>query len=173
MELVLLQKEFDEKNISIETEEVFQHLKDFLFDDSKEYISSKLCSIYALEIDNYIRWYMSLSASVIRMQQKYLWCFIRWNLDDLEWVGFPIPWLLIWKLLIDKNLRWNWYWKKLLTFAIAKAFELSKTIWVRSIIVDANNNSVGFYKKSWFIDIEKKDQTTKMLFDLKELEDLN
>jgi flagellin-specific chaperone FliS len=55
MELVLLKKDFDENNIKIETEEIFQHLKDFLFEDSKEYISSKLCSIYALEIDNYIR----------------------------------------------------------------------------------------------------------------------
>ena len=48
MELVLLKKDFNKDNIRIETEEIFQHLKDFLFDESNDYISSKLCSIYAM-----------------------------------------------------------------------------------------------------------------------------
>jgi GNAT superfamily N-acetyltransferase len=143
-----------------------------LFEDSKEYISSKLCSIYALEIDNYIRWYISFSASVIKMQEKYFRCFLWWKVNDLEWVWFPIPWLLVWKLLIDKELRGNGYWKSLLNFAISTAYELSKTIWIRFIIVDANNNALGFYEKNWFIPIEKNSNNTKMLFDLKELDDL-
>lgn len=61
MELVLLKDDFDINKIKIETEKIFQHLKDFLINDSKEFISSKLCSIYAIIIDSFIRWFISLS----------------------------------------------------------------------------------------------------------------
>ena len=66
MELVLLKNDFNKDNIIIETEEIFQHLKDFLFDESDDYISSKLCSIYAIEIENNIRWYISFSSSTFK-----------------------------------------------------------------------------------------------------------
>ncbi|MDD2870744.1 MAG: hypothetical protein PHS49_02040 [Candidatus Gracilibacteria bacterium] len=61
MELVLLKDDFDINKIKIETEKIFQHLKDFLINDSKEFISSKLCSIYAIKIDSFIRGFISLS----------------------------------------------------------------------------------------------------------------
>ncbi len=169
MELVLLKKDFTKDNIIIETEEIFQHLKDFLFYESDDYISSKLCSIYAIEIENNIRWYISFSSSVLKMKPKY---FSLWKSKDLENVAFPIPAMLIWKLLIDINLRRNWYWWKLINFALTTAYELSKTIWIRFVIVDANNNAVWFYEKYWFISIDEKEKTTTMVFDLKEFDEL-
>ena len=167
--LAALKKDFNKDNIIIETEEIFQHLKDFLFDESDDYISSKLCSIYAIEIENNIRWYIFFSSSVLKMKPKY---FSLWKSNDLENVSFPIPAMLIWKLLIDTNLRWNWYWWKLINFALTTAYELSKTIWIRFVIVDANNNAVWFYEKYWFISIDEKEKTTTMVFDLKEFDEL-
>lgn len=171
MKLILLKNNFDVETIKIDTDEIFQHLKDFLFEDSKDYISAKLCSIYALEIENYIRWFISFSASMIKIKEKHFW-FLGRNSKDLEQVWFPIPGMLIWKLLIDNDLRWNGYGGKLMEFAISTAYELSKTIGIRFIIVDANNNAVWFYQKYGFIPIEPKEKTTTMLFDLKEFDDL-
>ena len=66
----------------------------------------------------------------------------------------------------------NWYWWKLINFALTTAYELSKTIWIRFVIVDANNNAVWFYEKYWFISIDEKEKTTTMVFDLKEFDEL-
>ena len=146
-------------------------MKDFLINESKDYISSKLCSIYAIEINNYIKWYISFSASMIKIKEKHF-SFLWKSIKDLEKVWFPIPAMLIWKLLIDKELRWKWYWWKLIDFALSTAYELSKTIWIRFIIVDSNNNTIWFYEKYWFIPIETKEKTTTMVFDLKDFDEL-
>lgn len=169
MNFVLLSKSFDTTLIKIETEEAFSHLKAFLFEKANEYISSKLCSIYSLEIDDNIRWYISLSAATIAITKG------RWY--DFWYYFFknhpPCPWILIGKLLIDIELRGQWYWTQLIEFAIYTASELSKTIWIRFIIVDANKTAVSFYEKHWFIVIEEGQQdgdTSKMVFDLKTLD---
>lgn len=159
----ILRKDFDIGLVELETEESFKHLKDFLFEDCKDFIQHKLCATYGFFIEEKLKGYISICTWVIKIQSY--WLFWK-ETDYLEWVRFPIPWILIWKLLIDKNSRWNWMGQKLVSYILAYAYEISNTIWARFIIVDANNTAIGFYEKQWFISIDSWKDTTKMVFDL-------
>lgn len=169
----LLHKDFNIDTIIIEVEESFIHLKDFLLNDAKKYITDKLCAVYGYyDNEKNMRGFISLSTSSIRIKEKHFSLF-SWNIDELEWISFPIPAILIGKLLVDTNLRWKKVWEELLLYTLAHCLEISKTIGVRFVIVDANNSSIWFYEKYWFISIEKpREKTTKMVFDIKLYEDL-
>jgi GNAT superfamily N-acetyltransferase len=93
--------------------------------------------------------------------------FGKLDIKDLEDIKIPIPWILIWKLLISEEYRWKNIWKDLLIALINKCYDLSKEMWVRFIIVDSHNDAVLFYKKYWFVEISDWGKTKKMVFDLK------
>lgn len=68
----LLRKDFSIEDIILEAEESFIHLKDFLLCDAKKYISDKLCAVYGYYDDEeYMRGFISLSTSAIRIQEKH------------------------------------------------------------------------------------------------------
>jgi len=164
MWIELLKKDFRKESINIKAWNNFSHLRDFLVNDSAKYIKSKLCSVYGYLDDEKIIWYISLSATNIKL--KWPW-FGKLDIKDLEDIQIPIPWILIWKLLISEEYRWKSIWKHLLIALINKCYDLSKEMWVRFIIVDSHNDAVLFYKKYWFIEISDSGKTKKMVFDLK------
>lgn len=171
MNIVLLKKDFDLKSVNIETEEVFQHLKDFLIEDWSEYIKHKLCSIYWYYKDEIMLWFITISTTSLRIREEHL-KWLEWKMNWLESIKFPIPWVLIWKLLVSSSIRWQWIWKDLILYVMSYCFELSRTIWIRFITVDSHRDTIDFYKKIWFVIVEEKKKTTLMVFDLNLFDDL-
>ena len=172
MNIKLLKKDFEIKSINIETEEVFQHLKDFLIEDAHNYIKHKLCSIYWYYKDEKMLWYITISTSTLKIRDKHLE-LLSWKMDWLEWISFPVPGVLIWKFLVNKDNQWEWIWKDLLLYIMWYCYELSKTIWIRFIIIDSNPKAVSYYEKFWFVTIESKKKSSYMVFDLNLYDDLD
>ena len=169
MEIKLLDENYDINSILITPWESFKHLKDFLIEDWKKYINSKLCTIYWVIENNNIIWYISISASILRLKE---WLFRKIKINDLEDISIPIPWILIWKLLLSQDFRWKWIWTELIMTIISYCYKISKSLWVRFIIVDSNLKSVWFYEKYWFIKISENWKTVKMVFDLKQFDNI-
>lgn len=164
-EICLLKNSIKETRVEIETDSSFLHLKDFLHEDADNYINEKIASVYWLYIDDVLRWYMSLSVSVCKVNDEY------WQNQIWDWESPRFPWLLIWRLLIDNKLKWRWYWRQFISLAVSIGHELSKLAWLRCLIVDANLEAKVFYEKMGFIEIAwtKNTETVKMILDLQGL----
>jgi GNAT superfamily N-acetyltransferase len=163
-EICLLKNPIKETRVEIETDSSFLHLRSFLFEDADNYIQEQIASVYWLYIDDELRWYMSLSVSVCKVDDEY------WQNKIWDWESPKFPWLLIGRLLIDGRLQWRWYGKKFVAIAVSIGNELSKLAWLRCLIVDANIDAIVFYEKMGFIEISwtKNKETVKMILDLKE-----
>lgn len=164
-EVCLLKNPIKETRVEIETDSGFLHLKDFLSEDADNYIQEQIASVYWLYIDDVLRGYMSLSVSVCKVDDEY------WQNKIWDWESPKFPWILIGRLLIDKKLTWQWHGRKFITLAVSIGNELSKLVWLRCLIVDANQEAVVFYEKMWFIEISwtRNAETVKMILDLQEL----
>lgn len=164
-EICLLKYPIKETRVDIDIDSSFLHLINFLHEDADNYIQEQIASVYWLYIDDVLRWYMSLSVAVCKVDDFY-W---MWTIGDETSPKFP--WLLVGKLLIDEKLRWKWYWKKFISLAISVGNELAKLVWLRCVIVDANIKALWFYEKIGFIEISwtRNEETVKMILDLKGL----
>ena len=164
-DIYLLKDSIKNTRVSIETKPCFNHLKEFLFEDADTYIQEQIASVYGLYIDDEVRWYMSLSVAVCKVEDFY-WQGQVWDPESPKFPG-----LLIGKLLIDDKLQWQWYGKKFISLSVSLGNELSKLVGIRCIIVDANLEAIEFYEKMGFIEIAwtKNKETTKMILDLKGL----
>lgn len=158
-----LETDFDKNLIDIDCDPKWGHLKSFLNESEvNDYIREKFSAVYWLFIDWYIRWYITLSVSTIKFStDDWMGWFARY-----DWP--PIPWLLIWKLLVDSKMERWWHGSNLIAYATSIAVELSKIVWMRFIIVDSHKDSVGFYEKKWFIKVEWtwNNDTIKMVLDI-------
>ncbi len=168
MIIKLLKPDFEKDNILIQPWNSFTHIKEFLVSDASQYIKSKLCSIFAYEKHDKIVGFISLSASSIKLKKNF---FDKIQISDLEDVKISIPCILIWRLLVCEKQRWQKIGEKLLLAMMSHCYDISKTIWVRFIVVDSHIDAVGFYEKYWFIEISEGNKTKKMVFDLKMYEE--
>lgn len=164
-EICLLKNPIKETRVDINTDSIFLHLIEFLDEDADNYIQEQIASVYWLYIDDILRWYMSLSVAVCKVDDEY------WQNQIWDWESPRFPWLLIGKLIIDEKLRWRWHWRKFISLSISIGNELAKLVWLRCIIVDANINALCFYEKMGFIEISwtRNEETVKMILDLKGL----
>jgi GNAT superfamily N-acetyltransferase len=104
---------------------------------------------------------------MLRLKESF---FNKIEINDLNDISIPIPWILIWKLLVSKEYRNKGYWNNLIIAIMSYCYDISQKIWIRFIIVDANKNAIWFYKKHWFIELSDNSETTKMVFDLKQFD---
>lgn len=164
-EICLFKNPIKETRVEIETDSSFLHLIEFLQEDADTYIQEQIASVYWLYIDDILRWYMTLSVAFCKVEDFY-WMGAVWDEKSPKFPG-----ILIGKLLIDDKLRWKWYGKQFISFAVSIGNELAKLVWIRCLIVDANIKARWFYEKMWFIEIygteNKEDETVKMILDLK------
>lgn len=171
MSISILKKDFDLNSIDIDTEDAFKHLKDFLTEDASQYIKHKLCSIYWYFLWEKIIWYITISTTSLKIRNEHLQSL--WKMPDwLDGITFPIPCILIWKLLVSNSNQNKWIGSELMYYIMAYCFELSRSVWIRFIYVDSNKKSVWFYERFGFIPIETKHRSVSMVFDLNLYEDL-
>lgn len=164
-EICLLKNPIKETRVDINTDSIFLHFIEFLEEDADNYIQEQIASVYWLYIDDILRWYMSLSVAVCKVDDEY------WQNQIWDWESPRFPWLLIGKLIIDEKLRWRWHWRKFISLSISIGNELAKLVWLRCIIVDANIKALCFYEKMGFVEISwtRNEETVKMILDLKGL----
>lgn len=66
---------------------------------------------------------------------------------------YPVPAIKIARLGVDTKFQNKGYGKELLLFAFKKIIQVSVSTGVKAVIVDAKENSKGFYEKYGFVDI--------------------
>lgn len=107
---------------------------------------------YVLKDDFKVYGYFTLATASIsfeNMDEKY----IRSN------PKYPIPCIRIARLAIDKDEQRKGFGKKLLTDAFLRIINVSKSVGVKLIIVDAKESSISFYTQYGFEKLKEESLT--------------
>lgn len=124
--------------------ELDKFLKKYAFDND----FSGYGKTFLLEDDNKIVGFFTLCSASIRFQE-----FPIQKSTNIP--KYPIPCIKIARLGVDKKKQHNGYGKELLKQAFLKILNVSTTIGIKLIVVDAKESSASFYEKYGFLRLQE------------------
>lgn len=142
------------KDFSCGNKELDRYLKVFaLENDINSYGKT-----YILLDDDIVVGFFTLSSASIRFEE-----FPKSLANNIP--KYPISSVRIARLAVNKDKQGLGYGKELLKQAFIRILEVSETIGVRLIVVDAKETSISFYEKYGFQQLENKKLSYFLLID--------